>query len=147
MWPSNGGADFQWTVNMLAQSVTKWNTAGDQRLERLISSNTKERCRQDCFVEKKTEDCILGWFQDASFAADLQDSKSTSGGVLCRYLNREHLSQFSGMCQRQTAVSQSRAESEIISLDAGLTRECIPASQLWNCVFETFSHSCCSFVI
>ena len=64
---SNGGADFQWTVNMLAQSVTKWNTAGDQRLERLISSNTKERCRQDCFVEHNMESCILGWFQDAIF--------------------------------------------------------------------------------
>ena len=32
---------------------------------------------------KQTEDCKLGWFQDASFASDLQDSKSTLGDFLC----------------------------------------------------------------
>ena len=36
--------------------------------------------------------CTLGLFQDSDFAGDFEDSKSTSGGVLC-ILEAEHLSQ------------------------------------------------------
>ena len=48
-------------------------------LSRLISFfHAKKDYRQVCHVVNKTEDCKLGMFQDASFAVDLQDSKSTS---------------------------------------------------------------------
>ena len=33
--------------------------------------------------ETENEDCKLGLFQDASFAGDLQDPKSNSGGLFC----------------------------------------------------------------
>ena len=36
------------------------------------------------------------------------------------------------MCKKQTSVSQSSTESEIISLDAGLRLDGIPALDLWD---------------
>ena len=43
------------------------------------------------------------------------------------------------MGQKQTAVSHISAESEIISLDAGLHMDSLPALQLGECVLGTSS--------
>ena len=56
-------------------------------------------------------------FQDSDFAEDLVDSKSTSGGKLC-VLEVITFVPISWMCKKQTSVSHSSTESEIISLDA-----------------------------
>ena len=63
--------------------------------------------------------CRLGLFQDSDFAADLEDSKSTSGGTLCIFGSHTSVP-TSWMCKKQTSVSHSSTESEIISLDTGL---------------------------
>ena len=63
--------------------------------------------------------CRLGLFQDSDFAGDLEDSKSTSGGTLCIFGSHTFVP-ISWMCKKQTSVSHSSTESEIISLDAGL---------------------------
>ena len=42
------------------------------------------------------------------------------------------------MCKKQTSVSHSSAEAEIISLDAGLRMDGIPALTLWDLVIEVF---------
>ena len=47
----------------------------------------------------------------------------------------EHLSP-SVMCKKQTSVSHSSTESEIISLDAGLRMDGLPALYLWDMVIE-----------
>ena len=44
------------------------------------------------------------------------------------------------MCNKQTAVSHSSAESEIISLDAGLRTDGLTALQFWDFVLELVSH-------
>ena len=63
--------------------------------------------------------CRLGLFQDSDFAGDLEDSKSTSGGTLC--VSGSHtFVPISWMCKKQTSVSHSSTESEIISFDTGL---------------------------
>ena len=79
-----GRPDILWSVNKLARSVTAWTQACDRRLARLISyiHHTSD-CRQSCHVETAAQHCRLGPFQDSDFAGDLEDSKSTSGGVLC----------------------------------------------------------------
>ena len=61
--------------------------------------------------------CRLGLCQDSDFAGDLEDSKSTSGGALC-VLGSHTFVPISWMCKKQTSVSHSSTESEIISLDA-----------------------------
>ena len=38
------------------------------------------------------------------------------------------------MCKKQTSVSHSSTESEIISLDAGLRMDGIPALDLWDLI-------------
>ena len=63
--------------------------------------------------------CRLGLSQDSDFAGDLEDSKSMSGGILCIFGSHTFVP-ISWMCKKQTSVSHSSTESEIISLDAGL---------------------------
>ena len=67
-----------------------------------------------------------GTVQDSDFAGDLEDSKSTSGGTLCVFGGHTFVPK-SWMCKKQTSVSHSSTESEIISLDAGLRLDGIPA--------------------
>ena len=48
---------------------------------------------------------------------------------------------ISWICKKQTSVSHSSAEAEIVSLDAGLRMDGIPALDLWDLVFEVFLSS------
>ena len=73
--------------------------------------------------------CRLGLFQDSDFAGDLEDSKSTSVGILCIFGIYTSVP-ISWMCKKQTSVSDSSTEVEIISLDAGLRMDGIPALDL-----------------
>ena len=60
---------------------------------------------------------------------DLEDSKSTSGGTLCVFGSHTFVP-VSWMCKKQTSVSHSSTESEIIPLDAGLRLDGITALDL-----------------
>jgi len=74
---------IMWTVNALARLVTKWSVACDKRLYRLISYiHNTEDWKLHCFVGDRPEDCKIAQFSDASFGADLTDSKSASGAYL-----------------------------------------------------------------
>ena len=42
------------------------------------------------------------------------------------------------MCKKEISVSHNSTESEIISLDAGLRMDCLPALELWDLVIEVF---------
>ena len=77
--------------------------------------------------------CRLGLFQDSDFAGDLEDSKSASGGTLCIF-GSDAFVPISWMCKKQTSVWHSSTESEIISLDAGLRLDGIPALDLCDLI-------------
>ena len=77
--------------------------------------------------------CRLGLFQVTDFAGDLEDSKSTSGGTLCVFESHTFVPK-SWMCKKQTSVSYSSTESEIISLDAGLRLDGIPTHDQWDLI-------------
>ena len=81
--------------------------------------------------------CRLGLFQDSDFAGDLEDSKSTSGGTLC-IIGSHTFVPISLMCKKQTSVSHSSTESEIISLDTGLKLDGLPALELWDLIVSVF---------
>ena len=81
--------------------------------------------------------CRLGLFQDSDFAGDLEDSISTSGGTLCVFGSHTFVP-TSWMCKKQTSVSHSSTESEIISLNAGLRLDGIPALDLWDLIVSVF---------
>ena len=89
--------------------------------------------KQYCHVGNTAKQCRLGLFQDSDFAGDREDSKSTSGGTLCIFGSHTFVP-ISWMCKKQTSVSHSSTESEIISLDAGLRLDGIPALDLWDLI-------------
>ena len=129
-----GRPDILWSVKKLARSITKWTKACDKRLCRLISY-THDTCenKQYCLVGNTAKQCRLGLFQDSDIAGDLEDSKSTSGGTSCVFGSHTFVP-ISWMCKKQTAVSHSSTESEIISLDAGLRLDGIPVLDLWDLI-------------
>ena len=125
-----GRIHMLWSVNKLARAFTKWPESCDKRLARLISyiHHTSEY-RQCC--------CVQRCSQDSDFARDLEDSKSTSGGVLCIFGSHTFVP-ISWICKKQTSVSHSSTEAEIIFVDAGSRMDGIPALTLWHLVIEVF---------
>ena len=81
--------------------------------------------------------CRLGLFQDSDFAGDLENSKSTSGGTLC-IVGSHIFVPISWMCKKETAVSHSSTESDIISLDTGLRFDGSLALELWDLIVSVF---------
>ena len=79
-------------------------------------------------MENNIEDCKLGFFQNASFAGDVQDSTSTSGGLLCVFGSHTFVLVLS-MCKKQTAVSHS----------SGLRMNGLPALEYGEFAVETLS--------
>ena len=129
-----GRPDILWSVHKLARSITKWSKSCDTRLNRLISYiHHKCEYRQYCHVGNTAKQCRLGLFQDSDFAGDLEDSKSTSGGTLCIFGSHTFVP-TSWMCKKQTSVSHSSTEFEIISLDAGLRLDGLLALELWDLI-------------
>ena len=135
-----GRHDILWSVNKLARSITKLTKACDKHLNRLISyiHHTFEY-RQYCHVGHTAKQCRLGLFQDSDFAGDLEDSESTSGGTLCVFGSHTFVP-TSWMCKKQTSVSHSSTESEIISLDTGLRLDGLPALELWDLIVSVFGN-------
>ena len=82
--------------------------------------------------------CRLGLSQDSDFAGNVEDSKSTSGGTLCVFGIHTFVP-ISWMCKKQTSVSHSATESEIISLVAGLRLDGIPALDLRDLIVLVFT--------
>ena len=136
----NGRPDILWSVNKLARSITKWTKACDKRLNRLISY-IHHACeyKQYCHVRNTAKRCSLGLFQDSDFAGDLEDSKSTSGRTLCVFGSHTFVP-ISWMCKKQTSVSHSSTESEIISLDTGLRLDGLLALELWDLIVSVFGN-------
>ena len=133
-----GRPDILWSVNKLARAVTKWTKACDKRWARLISYiHHKSEYRRCCCMGNTAQQCRLGLFQDSDFAGDLEDSKSTSGGVLCIFGSHTFVP-INWMCKKQTSVPHSSTEANIISLDAGLRMDGVPALTLWDLVIEIF---------
>ena len=135
-----GRPENLWSVNKLARSITTWTKACDKRLTRLISyiHHTCEN-KQYYHVGNTAKQCRLGLFQDSDFAGDLEDSKSTSCGKLCIFGSQTFVP-ISWMCKKQTAVSHSSTESEIISLDTGLRLDGLLALELWDLIVSVFGN-------
>ena len=133
-----GRPDILRSVNKLARSITKWTKACDKRLARLFSYiHHTSKYRQYLHVGNTAQQCRPGLFQDSDFAGDLEDSKSTSGWILCIFGSHPFVP-MSWMSKKQTSVSHSSTDAEIISLDAGLRMDRIPALTPWDSVIEVF---------
>ena len=136
-----GRSDILSSVNKLARSVTNWSGACDKRFARLISyiHHTSEY-RQHCHMGNTAQHCRWGLFQDSDFAGHLEDSKSTSEGSYVS-LKVEHSSPIVGCARNKRQYPQFYSGSEIISLDAGLRVDGLPALDLWDVVMELLRSS------
>ena len=83
------------------------------------------------------------------YNADWDCSKTLTSREILKIRNpflEEHLCIFgshtfvpiSWMCKKQTAVSLTSTESEIISLDTGLRLDGLPALELWDLIVSVF---------
>ena len=130
-----GRPDILWSVNKVARFITKWTKACDKRLNRLISyiHHTCEY-KQYCYVGNTAKQCRLGLFQDSDFAWDLEALKIYFKWNIVHFRKPHVRSNQLWMCKKQTSVSHSSTESEIISLDAGMRMGGIPALDLWDLI-------------
>ena len=62
----------------------------------------------------------MALFVDASFAGDLEDSKSTAGAILVLIWPNTFVP-HSWICEKHGAVSHSSTEAEVIALEAALS--------------------------
>ena len=134
---------FTWDALNVNANRTKsvLNNKKKEMFESRISAGASEKLpRQYCHVGNTAQHCRLSLFQDSDFAGDLEDSKSTLGGALCIFGSRTFVA-VSWMCKKQTSVSHSSTESEIISLDACLRMDGLLHLDLWVVVIEVFRSS------
>ena len=82
-------------------------------------------------------ECSLHLFVDASYAGDLNDSKSTSGGILC-LMGSQTFVPIAWLCKKQSAISHSSSEAEIIALDTGVRMDALPCLSLWSQILDIF---------
>ena len=121
-------------VNGLATEVTKWTPRCDARLHRLM-----------CYINSTLEQKLYGWvgdsvsnlslhlFVDADLAGDQASSRSTSGVFFAVFGPRTRWP-LTGQSKKQTAVSHSTPEAEIVAYDLGLRTIGLPATLLWSTI-------------
>ena len=74
---------------------------------------------------------------DADFAGDTRASKSTSGSYIALVGPNTSIP-IASLCKKQTVVSHSSTESEIISMEIALRTEAIPVLSFWDLVIYVF---------
>ena len=122
-----------WSVNKLARAVPTWTEA----LVIIVS-----RVSSLAFITHVNSDIIVMW--DSTTKQIRIVSRfwfcGRFWGLLCIFGSHTFVP-ISWMCKKQTSVCHSSTEAEIISLDAGLRMDGVPAWDLWDLVIEAFHYS------
>ena len=84
------------------------------------------------------DQCHVLAYCDASFADDLQTSKSTSG-LFIAIVGPNTFVPITSFAKRQTSVSHSTTESEMVALEEGLRSEALPILTFWEHATQLFS--------
>ena len=119
-------------IGDMASCVQKWSRNNDKQLHRLICYiNTTKTYRLVGQVGDDPRELHLALYVDADFAGEKSDAKSNSGGYLV-LKGPNTLFPLAWVSKRQTSVSRSTTESEIVSLAHSLFQEGLPALSLWE---------------
>lgn len=118
----------------LATKVTKWTRRCDRLLHRLVSYiNSSIELTMVAFVGDDPANLQLRLFTDADLAGEETNAKSTSGVFLA--LSGEYtFAPASGISKKQTCVSHSTPEAEMLAGDLGLRTVGLPALSLWSVI-------------
>jgi hypothetical protein len=126
--------DLLRAVCALASKITKWTRLCDRKLLRLIQYvNSTTHLKQYGWVGDNTSDVKPVLYCDADFAGCPETQRSTSGG----HLNLEGpLTRFPVMAKsaKQTCVSTSTPEAEIIAAFAGHRNLLLPSFDIWDLI-------------
>ena len=104
----------------------------DKMLDKLVCYiSSTLHLRAYGWVGDDASQLALGLFADADFAGDKQDMKSTSG-VFMTLTGPSTACPLNGISKKQTGVSHSTPEAEIVAADLAVRTEGFPALQLWE---------------
>jgi hypothetical protein len=118
----------------LATKVQRWTRNCDRMLYRLMCYMKRTiDYRLYGYVRDKPENLRLDLYVDADFAGDREDSYSTSGGWLV-LAGPDTYFPLCWVSKKQTSVSRSTTESEIVSLAHSLFLEALPMCTLWDTI-------------
>ena len=129
--------DLLRAVCVLAQRVTKWDATCDRRLHRLmafIKSSLGKRLVG--YVGDTTDTLQPHLYCDADLAGCSVTQRSTSGVYHC--IGGLHTRfPIATLSKRQSCVSHSTPESELVALDTGLRTIGVPTSYLWEVLLSS----------
>ena len=122
--------DLLRAVQGLAARVTKWSADCDKALHRLVSyiHHTLD-VKLTAFIGDPIEQCRLWCFADADHAGEY-DNRSTTGCFLV-LLGPNTYFPLTAFSKKQTSVSISSTESEVVAANISLRSVGLPSSGLW----------------
>ena len=128
--------ELLWPICSSAREVSKWTRACDKRLHRLMCyiHHTPDHSLES-FVGDVAQHCHVVLYSDADFAGDLVQAKSTSGLYLA-IVGPNTFAPITASCKKQTCVSHSSTESEIVAAEQGVRTEGLQALAFWELVTE-----------
>ena len=91
-----------------------------------------------CYVGNTAQQCRLGFFKILILQETLKTQNQHQ--VVCIFGSQTFVPR-SWMCKKQSSVSHSSTQADLISFDAGLRMDGIPALDLWDLVIEVFHSS------
>ena len=128
--------DLLRAVGALATMITKWTPLCDRKLFQIIKYlNGSVAWRQIGFIGDGPDELELGLFSDANFAGDNATQRSTTGVFQALY-GPHSFFPLSSQSKKQSAVSHSTVESEIVSADHAIRTAGLPALPLWEKIFN-----------
>ena len=139
--------DLLRAVGSLATYLTRWSREEDAKLHRMMCYiNCSKHHRQVAFIGDEPKDLYLALFTDSDLAGDRRDMKSTSG-VFLALVGPNTFFPLGSMSKKQTAVSHSSTEAELVAMDVAVREEGIPALGLWTTFWDASLSSSCSRII
>ena len=126
--------DLLRAVSALATKVTKWTRLCDRQLHRLV-----------CYINSSLDHMLVGYvgdspdkleinlYADADFAGCQDTSKSTTG-VFIAITGPNTFFPLNGVSKKQSCVSHSTPEAEIVAADVAVRTEGLPALDLWETI-------------
>ena len=119
-------------VTYLASRITKWSKICDRRLLRLVSyiNSSKDHVLRG-WVGDDLNNLKLGIWSDADFAGCKITMRSTSG-CYAALTGTNTFFPLSAFSRKQTCVSHSTPEAELVAADAATRQEGLPCQIFWK---------------
>ena len=128
--------DLSRPIAALASKITQWDSVRDRMLHRLVCYiNSSLDYKLKGHIGDSSNDLTLTLFSDADCAGCLDAAKSKSG-VLIALTGPNSFFPLNAVSKKQSCVSRSTPEVEIVAADLAIRTEGLPAPQLWDLVLE-----------